>query len=109
MATFYASAGAGIVGAVITWVFLPDTTGLELAEIDRLHRYMLAGQVRVSAWQAGSMDASAGCPRASGLPWLGSARARQPTFLPCSADSKLPRPRHQPQAPVSVRALARLR
>ncbi|EFN51657.1 hypothetical protein CHLNCDRAFT_59145 [Chlorella variabilis] len=46
VATFYASAGAGIVGAVITWVFLPDTTGLELAEIDRLHRYMLAGQIQ---------------------------------------------------------------
>ena len=44
--TFYCSAGAGIVGAVFTWIFLPDTTGLDLAEIDRYHRFMLAGQVR---------------------------------------------------------------
>ena len=43
--TFYCSAGAGIVGAIITWIFLPDTTGLDLAEIDRYHRFMLAGQV----------------------------------------------------------------
>ncbi|KAI7842967.1 hypothetical protein COHA_003372, partial [Chlorella ohadii] len=42
--TFYCSAGAGIVGAVFTWIFLPDTTGLDLAEIDRYHRFMLAGQ-----------------------------------------------------------------
>lgn len=45
VATFYASAGAGVVGALLTWVFLPDTTGLDLGEIDRMHRYMLAGQV----------------------------------------------------------------
>ena len=45
MTTFYCSAGAGIVGALLTWVFLPDTTGLDLAEIDRYHRFMLAGQV----------------------------------------------------------------
>ena len=44
--TFYCSAGAGIVGAFFTWIFLPDTTGLDLAEIDRYHRFMLAGQVR---------------------------------------------------------------
>lgn len=43
--TFYASAGAGIVGALLTIVFLPDTTGLDLAEIDRMHRFMLAGQM----------------------------------------------------------------
>lgn len=45
VATFYASAGAGIIGAVLTWIFLPDTTGLDLSEIDRMHRYMLAGQL----------------------------------------------------------------
>lgn len=44
--TFYCSAGAGIVGAIITWIFLPDTTGLDLAEIDRYHRFMLAGQTK---------------------------------------------------------------
>lgn len=43
--TFYCSAAAGIVGALLTWLFLPDTTGLDLAEIDRYHRFMLAGQV----------------------------------------------------------------
>ena len=40
------SAGAGIAGATLTWIFLPDTTGLDLGEIDRMHRFMLAGQVR---------------------------------------------------------------
>lgn len=45
VAIFYASAGAGVLGALMTWVFLPDTTGLDLAEIDRMHRFMLAGQV----------------------------------------------------------------
>ncbi|KAL4458363.1 hypothetical protein ABPG75_013228 [Micractinium tetrahymenae] len=44
--TFYASAAAGIAGALLTLVFLPDTTGLDLGEIDRMHRFMLAGQVR---------------------------------------------------------------
>jgi hypothetical protein len=43
--TFYASAGAGLAGALLTWIFLPDTTDLDLAEIDRLHRYMLADKV----------------------------------------------------------------
>lgn len=42
--TFYTSAAAGIAGAVATLIFLPDTTGLNLAEIDRYHRYLLAGQ-----------------------------------------------------------------
>ncbi|PSC68539.1 proton phosphate symporter [Micractinium conductrix] len=42
--TFYASAAAGIGGALLTWAFLPDTTGLDLSEIDRAHRFMLAGQ-----------------------------------------------------------------
>lgn len=41
----YASAGAGIVGLVLTVVFLPDTTGLDLEEIDRWNRYLLAGQL----------------------------------------------------------------
>ncbi|KAL4429622.1 hypothetical protein ABPG77_008671 [Micractinium sp. CCAP 211/92] len=43
--TFYASAAAGVVGALLTLVFLPDTTGLDLAEVDRMHRFMLAGQI----------------------------------------------------------------
>jgi hypothetical protein len=30
------SAAFGIFGAVITWIFLPDTTGLSLDELDRL-------------------------------------------------------------------------
>ena len=42
--TYYVSAGAGAFGAVITWLLLPDTTGLDIAEIDRLNRYLLAGQ-----------------------------------------------------------------
>jgi hypothetical protein len=48
--TFYASAGAGVAGALLTWLFLPDTTGLDLAETDHLHRYMLAGQVGAAGW-----------------------------------------------------------
>lgn len=43
-ATFYVSAGAGFFGAVLTIIFLPDTTGLDLAEIDRLNRYLIAGK-----------------------------------------------------------------
>jgi hypothetical protein len=58
-ATFYASAAAGIVGALLTWVFLPDTTGLDLGEIDRMHRYMLAGQV---GWAAALAAALGGVP-----------------------------------------------
>ncbi|GAB4816605.1 hypothetical protein N2152v2_003651 [Parachlorella kessleri] len=42
--TYYASAAAGIVGFVITVIFLPDTTGLDLGEIDRMNRYMVEGQ-----------------------------------------------------------------
>lgn len=36
---------AGIVGFVLTVIFLPDTTGLDLSEIDRMNRYYVAGQV----------------------------------------------------------------
>ena len=34
-AAFYASAGAGLLGFLLTVAFLPDTTGLDLHEIDR--------------------------------------------------------------------------
>jgi hypothetical protein len=33
--SFYLSAAFGIVGAAVTWVFLPDTTGMSLDELDR--------------------------------------------------------------------------
>lgn len=42
--TFYVSAAAGIAGAITTWFFLPDTTGLDLAELDRYNMYLLADQ-----------------------------------------------------------------
>ncbi|GBF98449.1 proton phosphate symporter [Raphidocelis subcapitata] len=42
--TFFLSAGFGLVGALVTVVFLPDTTGLPLDELDRLHKYMLTGE-----------------------------------------------------------------
>ena len=42
--TFYVSAAAGAVGAIITIIFLPETTGLDLAELDRFSMYLLAGQ-----------------------------------------------------------------
>ncbi|KAL4434292.1 hypothetical protein ABPG75_000733 [Micractinium tetrahymenae] len=37
-AAFYASAGAGALGLLVTLAFLPDTTGLDLHEIDRSAR-----------------------------------------------------------------------
>ena len=43
---FYCCAGAGALGFVLTLIFLPDTTGLDLHEIDRMNRYLLAGQAR---------------------------------------------------------------
>ncbi|KAI7844838.1 hypothetical protein COHA_001492 [Chlorella ohadii] len=43
-AAFYASAGAGLAGLLVTLGFLPDTTGLDLHEIDRMNRYLLADQ-----------------------------------------------------------------
>lgn len=42
--TFYTSAGAGLAGVILTWLFLPDTTGLDLGEIDRQNRYLMAGK-----------------------------------------------------------------
>lgn len=40
---FYVSAGCGFFGCFFTWMFLPDTTGLDLGELDRYNRYLLAG------------------------------------------------------------------
>lgn len=31
-------------GWVVTWIFLPDSTGLSLDELDRMAKYMLAGE-----------------------------------------------------------------
>lgn len=45
-AAFYASAGAGLLGLLLTVFFLPDTTGLDLHEIDRWGR---AGAARQGA------------------------------------------------------------
>ena len=42
--TFYLSAAFGLFGAALTWAFLPDTTGLSLDELDRMAKYMLAGE-----------------------------------------------------------------
>lgn len=33
--TFLLSAAFGLLGAALTWVFLPDTTGMSLDELDR--------------------------------------------------------------------------
>jgi hypothetical protein len=41
--SFYLSAGFGLVGAALTYLFLPDTTGLPLDELDRYSKYLLAG------------------------------------------------------------------
>jgi Sugar (and other) transporter len=42
--TFYISAAAGLAGWLVTYMFLPDTTGLSLDELDRMAKYMLAGE-----------------------------------------------------------------
>lgn len=36
--TFLLSAAFGLLGAALTWVFLPDTTGMSLDELDRWER-----------------------------------------------------------------------
>lgn len=43
--TFYLSAGFCLFGFVVTHIWLPDTTGLQLDEIDRMHKYALAGEL----------------------------------------------------------------
>jgi hypothetical protein len=42
--TFYLSSAFGLVGFLVTWVFLPDTTELSLDELDRLSKYALADE-----------------------------------------------------------------
>jgi MFS family permease len=42
--TFILSAISGLIGWAVTWLFLPDTTGLSLDELDRMAKYMLAGE-----------------------------------------------------------------
>lgn len=44
--TFYASAAAGAIGAIFTVIFLPDTTGLDLLEVDRYNMYLVSGQAQ---------------------------------------------------------------
>lgn len=39
--TFYLSAAFGLVGCLVTILFLPDTTGLSLDELDRMAKYMI--------------------------------------------------------------------
>lgn len=43
---FLVSAIWGIAGAFVTWLFLPDTTGLDLEEYDRMMRYMMEGRFK---------------------------------------------------------------
>lgn len=52
----------GIIGFVITVIFLPDTTGLDLGEIDRMNKYMVAD--RVSLATRCFLEPSSGCERA---------------------------------------------
>eukprot|EP00878_Enallax_costatus_P033405 GHUV01036834.1.p1 GENE.GHUV01036834.1~~GHUV01036834.1.p1 ORF type:complete len:191 (+),score=44.17 GHUV01036834.1:1454-2026(+) len=42
--SFYLSAAFGIVGAIVTIIFLPDTTGMSLDELDRMAKYMLTDE-----------------------------------------------------------------
>ncbi|GAX75042.1 hypothetical protein CEUSTIGMA_g2486.t1 [Chlamydomonas eustigma] len=41
---FLISAIWGLCGAIVTIIWLPETTGLDLEEYDRMHRYMLEGR-----------------------------------------------------------------
>mmetsp|Transcript_12364 Transcript_12364/g.26712 ORF Transcript_12364/g.26712 Transcript_12364/m.26712 type:complete len:579 (-) Transcript_12364:1179-2915(-) len=43
---FLISAIWGIGGFVVTWIWLPDTTGMQLEEYDRLQRYILEGRFK---------------------------------------------------------------
>jgi MFS family permease len=40
---YYVNAGVGFLGFILTIVFLPDTTGLDLSEVDRKFEYYLGG------------------------------------------------------------------
>ncbi len=42
---FLISALWGLGGAIFTWIFLPDTTGLDLEEYDRMQRCLLEGRL----------------------------------------------------------------
>lgn len=42
--SFYLSSAFGLFGALLTWLFLPDTTGMSLDELDRMSNYMLTGE-----------------------------------------------------------------
>ena len=42
---FYISAAFGLAGAVQTWLFLPCTTGMDLAEYDTFQKHVVAGTV----------------------------------------------------------------
>ncbi len=42
---FYLFAAFSLLGLLVTLVFLPDTTGLDLSELDRLHKHVLTGQM----------------------------------------------------------------
>ncbi|GBF93836.1 proton phosphate symporter [Raphidocelis subcapitata] len=41
--SFFLSAAFGLLGCLLTLLLLPDTTGLPLDELDRMHKYMLTG------------------------------------------------------------------
>jgi hypothetical protein len=41
---FLISAIWGVGGAIVTFIWLPDTTGLDLEEYDRMHRCLLEGR-----------------------------------------------------------------
>ncbi len=99
-AAFYASAGAGLAGLLVTLGFLPDTTGLDLHEIDRMNRYLLADQARL-----GSRCLDAG--RANGLQaWVGTDNLRSARCANYCIAGTLPRRQHVPDLlPVCLFAL----
>jgi hypothetical protein len=62
--TFFISAASGLVGALLTIVFLPDTTGLSLDELDRLVRWAGEGRALGARPQPGETSQLRGCPPA---------------------------------------------
>jgi uncharacterized membrane protein len=51
--SFYLSAAFGILGAAVTWLFLPDTTGMSLDELDRWGGHSMAMFATSTSCQVG--------------------------------------------------------
>jgi hypothetical protein len=54
--TFWVSGLCGIVGAVVTWLFLPDVSQLDIAELDKLWTCVKSGNASSYSGPASSPD-----------------------------------------------------